>query len=375
MFFVVVAVFHGLTSGGTLKIVVIEVRPFWYLFLSYLLAYNLVSQKSHISAFFWLVIVDAGVKSLQGLYIFLIVLHGHLDGTHEIMAHEESFFFISLLLLLVIFCMHHRYRPQFYAALLVTPGVLVALVANQRRTDYIALLVGIAVAWAIIFRIKPSARKALLIAMLLCVGLGGGYLLISPQLDGILAAPAKGVISVFDPGATDTGDAESNQYRVIENQDLKYTALQNPLLGWGFGKEFIQQVRLTDISSLDANYLYIPHNTVYWIWMRLGAFGFMAFWLFIGSIIVRGTQIARRLRDPYLQVVAVYVVSATFMQLIVAYADYQFFAFRNVIYLGLLAGMLMKLPALDKPLQDGKGERLANDLPLSALPATSDAVR
>ena len=31
-------VLHGLMSGGKLKIIILEIRPFWYLFLSYLLA-------------------------------------------------------------------------------------------------------------------------------------------------------------------------------------------------------------------------------------------------------------------------------------------------------------------------------------------------
>jgi hypothetical protein len=36
------------------------------------------------------------------------------------------------------------------------------------------------------------------------------------------------------------------------------------------------------------------------------------------------------------------------MEIVVAYADYQLFAFRNVIYIGLLAAILMKLPTLDE---------------------------
>jgi hypothetical protein len=44
---------------------------------------------------------------------------------------------------------------------------------------------------------------------------------------------------------------------------------------------------------------------------------------------------------------AIYIVSVTFIEVILAYADYQLFFFRNVMYLGLLAGILMKLPSLD----------------------------
>jgi hypothetical protein len=33
---------------------------------------------------------------------------------------------------------------------------------------------------------------------------------------------------------------------------------------------------------------------------------------------------------------------------VVAFADYQLFFYRNVIYIGLLAGLLMKLPEVEK---------------------------
>ena len=82
--------------------------------------------------------------------------------------------------------------------------------------------------------------------------------------------------------------------------------------------------------------------------MRLGAIGFLAFWYLIGSIIVRGSLIARQLGDRYLQMVAIYVICMTCMEIIVAFADYQLFFYRNVIYIGLLAGILMKLPELAK---------------------------
>lgn len=345
---VAIGVLHGLTSGGSLKIIVIEVRPFWYLFLSYLLAYNLVRHKNQVRTFFWIVILGAFVKSLQGVYIYLVILHGKIDSQHAIMSHEESFFFVAVILLLMLFCLHLCYRPQLCAVLLVMPCLLIALVANQRRTDYIALAVGVVVSWIIIFWIKPQARKSLIIGVLACVLLSVGYIIAFSHSTGAFAAPARGVVSLFTPDPSDTVAADSNLYRSIENYDLIYTALQNPLLGWGFGKKFLQPVVLPDISAVDANYDYIPHNTIYWVWMRLGIIGFFALWCLLGSIIVRGCLIARRLRNPYLQLVAMYTVAATFMEIIVAFADYQLFFYRNVIYLGLLAGILMRLPALDE---------------------------
>jgi hypothetical protein len=123
----------------------------------------------------------------------------------------------------------------------------------------------------------------------------------------------------------------------------------NPL-GLGFGKRFLEPLPLPDISTLDPVYLFIPHNTIYWVWMRLGPVGYGALWYLFAAIIIRGSMIARRLDDRYLQLVAIYVVALTVMQILVAFADYQLYFYRNVIYIGLLAGLLVRLPSLEEGL-------------------------
>lgn len=115
--------FHsGLTSSCGLKIIVVEVRPFWYLFVSYLLAYDFVIRKE----------------------------------------------------LVILFSIHYSYRPQLFTPLLVLPFLLVALIANQHRTDYIGLLFGLAVVWVPVFVVRPSARKALLVFAIICNYSGRG---------------------------------------------------------------------------------------------------------------------------------------------------------------------------------------------------------
>lgn len=368
---VVMGAAHGLATGGNLKIVVLEVRPFEYLFLSYLLAVNLITDKKQVRILFWFVIVCAGIKALQGTYIYLVQYHGSLLGHNEIMAHEESFFFVAVLLLAIIFILHANHRPQFFTILLLLPLLGIALVGNQRRTDYIALLIGALVAWAITFIVKPHARKPLLTGMIIFLLAGGAYVLAFANSTGGLSEPARAVLSLIRP---DPRDAASNLYRTIENYDLKYTLKQNPLLGYGFGKEFLQPIPLPNILSLDPYYLYVPHNTIYWVWMRLGPLGYFALWLVFGSIVVRGCMVARQLRDTYLRSVAIFVVAITFMEVIAAYADYQLFFYRNIIYLGLLVGVLVKLPALDKDKNMTKEKEQTTDeasdgvrLPASAL--------
>ena len=335
---------HGLTTGGDLKIIVNEVRSFWYLFVGYLLAYNLVRSKKHLYWFFWFVILCAGIKALEGTYIYIFIIHGDLASNHEIMAHEESYFWVSILLLIILFSLHFRYRPQFYTALALVPFLLIALIANNRRADFVALLVEIVVAWVLVFAVKPEGRKSLVKVLIVVALLGGAYVAAFSNGHGGISEPARAVVSVFHP---DPSDAASNLYRDIENYDLKYTVKLNPM-GLGFGKQFLEPILLPDISALDLYYLYIPHNTIYWVWMRLGPIGYLALWYLFGAIIVRGCIISRNLKDKYLQLIAIYIVAMIIMEIIVAFADYQLSFYRNVIYAGVLTGILMKLPTLDQ---------------------------
>lgn len=351
MLCVVVAAVYGYLTGGTLKVIVVEIRPFVYFFESYVLAYNLVTQKSHVRGFFWLVIVGSAVKALQGIYIY-VKLRGEL-GSNALMSHEESFFFIGLLLFIVLLSVHYHWRRQLIAALCALPVVLVTLVLNNRRTDYVAFLLALGAVWGLMFVMRPKARLMLGTVATLGILILGGYVLLFANSTAAIGQPARGIVAIFRPSATDVRDQQSNQYRVVENFDLRYTiARENFFVGMGFGKTYFEPVPLTTvfpgIAAAAQYYNYVPHNNIYWIWMRFGAIGFLVFWYFFGSIIVRGSLIARQLRDPYLQLAALYAVGMTVAEIVVAYADYQLFFFRNVIYIGLLAGILMKLPEVEK---------------------------
>jgi hypothetical protein len=198
---------------------------------------------------------------------------------------------------------------------------------------------------------KPKARKGLVTLMVIFVALGAAYVVAFSHSGGSFASPARAIVATFNPSSEDTRNATSNLYRIIENNDLKFTVSQYPL-GLGFGKPFLQPAPLASvypgIVKFDPYYNYIPHNTIYWIWVDLGPIGYFALWFLIGSIIIRGRVILRQLKDPYLQMVAIYVVAVTVMEVVVAYADYQLYFFRNVIALGLLCGLLAKLPAIDQ---------------------------
>jgi O-antigen ligase/polysaccharide polymerase Wzy-like membrane protein len=356
-----IGVVHGLTSGGNFRIIVLEIRPWWYFFISYILAFNIVSDVKHVRNIIWILVLGSAIKGIQGVFIVFHYLGGHIQGHNEIMAHEQSFFFVLVLLLLVLMLLHQVQRGLLIAIVLSLPFLLVALVANNRRADYVALLLGIMVAWGLVIVVKPQSRRPLITVLAVCLLFGAAYVVAFQKSSGILGEPARAVVSVFNPNASDQRDAASNQYRIIENYDLKYTESQSPILGYGFGKPFQQLVPLPNVVELDPYYLYIPHNNVLWVWMRLGPLGFGALWYLIGSAIIAGCLIARRLKNPQLQMFAIFTVATLIMEVILAYGDYQFFFYRNMMFVGIALGVMLKLPAIER-MSLGKAPRGSDDL-------------
>lgn len=346
---VVIGVVHGLTSGADARIIVLEVRPFWYLFITYLLAYNLVTDKRHALGLLWITVLGTFFKALQGTYIVFGPLQGHLSGVNDIMAHEQSFFFVLVLLIILLSLMLGRMRSLMWVALLSTPFVLIALVANDRRADYVAFLIGLVSVWIFAIVLRPERRKALIAVGVVSVVLFSGYVIAFRNAHGSIGTVAHAVVSVFHPSAADQRDTASNLYRYIEDYDLKFTEKQSPIIGYGFGKPFLQPLTLPNILALDPYYLYIPHNNILWIWMRLGPPGYAAFWYLIAAFLIRSGIIARKLRDPDLRFLAIFGIGAVLIEIPLAYGDYQLYFYRNIFYLGLLMGTIMRLPSLDEP--------------------------
>jgi hypothetical protein len=353
---------HGLATGGDLKTAVVAVRPLWYLFISYVLAYNLVTRREHVQAFVWIVVLGIGFRALLGFYLYVTVYHAHLPPNGELMSHEESFFFASFLLLVVLQALHARHRRLFVLGVALAPIVLLTLIANQRRTDYIALALGIVVVWALVVAVRPDLRRRLVMVGLCVAVLGAGYVIAFGNSTSTIASPAHSIVSAFNPSSD---KATSNLYRTMEDFDTQSTAKQSPLIGIGFGKPFEQPDPLVSIypqiQQTDPYYNYVPHNNLYWILFSLGLVGFFALWYLFGSMIVKGCLIAKQLRDPYLRTVAIFAVGVFCMEIVVAYSDYQLFFYRNVFFVGLLAGVLMRLPQFDRAQQPAREDEATGD--------------
>jgi len=135
---------HGLGSGGDFKASLWELRPWLYIGLLYLLASQLHSRRETILALLWVVIVGTGLKGVEGCIVYLQV-RSYFPRPSSILEHEESFFFgLYILLTLCLWLFGIRGRLRWVAAALL-PFVVLADLANHRRTAWVIVGCGIGI--------------------------------------------------------------------------------------------------------------------------------------------------------------------------------------------------------------------------------------
>jgi len=133
-------------------------------------------------------------------------------------------------------------------------------------------------------------------------------------------------------------DESSDVYRVQENQNLKFNIREGGVLGRGFGLPIDNVSGIVDISSIDPLLLYIPHNGVFYIFMRMGLLGAIAFWSLLGIAIITGCRLVRS-RNREVALFGALLACALVGYALEGYNDQGFFMYRIAFVIGTLLGL------------------------------------
>ncbi len=334
---VVAGELHGLATGGNLTASLWELRPWAYLACLYLLAAQLNVARPHVRALLWTVLIASGLKGLEGtLRYFLTTLRSANPPSANILAHEEAVFlglYTLLTAALWLFGIKGRLR---LVATAMLPLVIFANLVNNRRTSYVILGAGVAILLAVTWARSPQRRwmtGGIAVAILAATAL---YLPIFWSRTGVLAEPASAVRSAFDPS---TRDAASDLYRVVENMDLGIDIHASTPFGFGFGKPIPTPFSLPNLSSIDSFIAYEPHNTILYIWLRLGFPGAIAFWWMIGAAVIAASRLARR-ADAEVALIGTFALLAIAAYLIAGWYDQGLVSLRVAIVMGAVLGTI-----------------------------------
>ena len=340
LFFVVLALFVGMGSGGDFKIALSEVRAQFYFALVYLMVVNCVRERRHVDQFLWMTAVLIAAKGALYTFRRYVTLGGAPLPDGGVGSHEEAFFFdcYFALLLTLAFCGSHPKLRNFM--LLALPLVILGDLATNRRAGTAAMAVILPVLLLAAYRGLPRRRRFIsILSLSLIVGFAV-YFPVFRNSNSILALPAHALQSQFAP---DERDRSSNLYRDAENID-QMTTIQSAPWGFGYGKRFIHAVPIADISGIYELWDVIPHNQILWIWMRTGTIGFFAFWIMISAILV---YCARVFRDDTLsldlRLIGLYALLVVGCQLMFGLLDLQMVNFRDMIFTSAWVGIATRV--------------------------------
>ena len=329
--FVLFGFFRGkfLGSGDT-RVALFEGRPLLYLPLVYILITNLLTTRRQYKLLLLLAFSAVAIQSIFSLSYYNSLSDEKREVLESLSEHSATIhmnaLFVFFVALLLFKC---RKELRWFVALLI-PTVLWAYLLSQRRAAMIALFVGIAVLAAVLFYRR---RRMFWLFTPTAVILGVGYILATWNASGALGLPATAVKTVLFPNQLGAADQGSDQYRQIEAYDLWFTIHQQKVLGVGFGQKFLHPAKLPDISFFEF-WEYMPHNSVLWIWLKTGFFGFVAMLFLFGRAMQVGARSVLAVRSSEHAAIVIAGVTYVIMFLVFAYVDIAWDV-RSTVFLAL----------------------------------------
>jgi hypothetical protein len=314
--------------------------------MCYFLAVNTIRTQGHLRTLTTIILLAPTLFALEGAYRRIVLIGGGLlPNDASAYEHEDAIFLAAVALLVLAQQVFGAPRWQRIAGPVCAALCLFTMAASERRAAYIGLMVAL-LAFILVFSVVH--RKAfLLIGLPLLVG-GAIYVPLFWNNTSLLGQPARAIRSMYQP---DARDASSNQYRVQEKINVRATIDSNPLLGVGFGRQFLFVVPMADLSWW-VFWRYEPHHNILWVWLKTGALGFTWFWLLMGTAIACAAYSTKVLRHPETRTFALLALGGIIASLVYCYVDVGLVSPRVTVFLGTAIGTLAildKLPASDEP--------------------------
>jgi hypothetical protein len=335
---------NGIATGGNAKLAFQEVRTPTYALVLYLCAYGLITEAKDLDRLGWIVILGGGLKGFQGCFRYFVTLHGDVSAFwgsgRSILEHHEAFLFNGYFFYTLLLFVTGGPKAQKRAALCLLPLVAFANLMNHRRAADAATFTGLLVFIPLFCTFYPRYRSLTLRIVVAASVLFTVYAAAFWHSESKIALPLQSLRSQIAPTKR---DASSDEYRKIENANLKYTIQQSQILGYGFGKEFLRPIPMLDLRKVDPYLFVMPHNSILWVWMRLGAAGFMFFWLLNAQWIRHAFYTAANHSTPVVRRWALFALLIVLIHIAIALWDMGLYGMRVQVYLGVILGVMDRL--------------------------------
>jgi hypothetical protein len=286
------------------------------------------------------VVLAAALYRGCSLLVFFFAVAQHLEEPLPYLTdHGDSLLFVAGLFLPIANLMEQRNGRALRWALLAALVLVPAMALNNRRIVWLGLAVGLLLSYILLPAGKTRKR------------VNRALLLLSPALLAYVIAGWGNPVGIFKPvGSISTMFGEhqdtSSMMRDIENHNLIVTLRSNPLLGTGWGWEYIEQVRAVNIAHIFPQYRYLPHNSLLGLMGFTGLLGFTAIWQVIAVAVFLHARVQLSQGPKSVRVAAVASLVALSMVVLMIWGDVGFMHRLVNVCLGIALGLAARLPRL-----------------------------
>ncbi len=280
-----------LVGGGNLTVALWEVRGFLMLIGVYLLSGIFIREEEHLNQIVWVILIAATGMAIENILRWLIYLR-HKPANDLAYDHIDALILAFAVVLALGVLLFGGMRKQRRLAAVSLPIMFFAMEVMKRRAAFAVLAIGVVILLIFALRLRPRLfwKSVLPLAFV-----GAIYLALFWHNTSIWGQPARSISSIISP---DPRDAASNQYRTFERYDIIANIQSAPLLGLGFGQQFVFYYPLPNLSFWPF-WHYTPHNAILWVWMKDGAIGALAFWWLMGRGAYDGSKAVETQREQW----------------------------------------------------------------------------
>ncbi|HEX6273619.1 MAG TPA: O-antigen ligase family protein [Polyangiaceae bacterium] len=261
----------GVLRGGSAYQTIWQLHAFVMGLFVALLVANTCRTLKDVEALGKVLLFACLYRCLVLLVFYFSVAKGHDPPLPTLTDHCDSVLFVTGLYVAVIAALERRTPKAFGWAALTAVLVFTAIALNGRRIGWL----GVAVGAGMVYLLMPAGKVKR--------GLTKLALALSPLLVVYVVVGWGNPSGIFKPVGSISTMFGSNQdtssvMRDIENYNLMKTLKTNPLLGTGWGHEYVEEVMAYDIASIFPQYRYLPHNSLLGALAFTGIFGFAGLW-------------------------------------------------------------------------------------------------
>ena len=304
---------YGLARGGDFRNSLWQCHQLLWVPLAFFVFQSALRGPRDYGALARVVVAAACVKACLALWVRLTV-SASAAVLPTATSHGDSILFAVAFALVIALVVEEAVPGRGVSAGLVLALLAAGMVANNRRLAWVEVAAAMLVVYAnaSLTRRKRAVRRAVLMAMPLLAL----YAAVGWTATARVFAPVRIVRSLVG-ARTDWSTA----MRDIENFNLLWTLRDHPLLGTGFGHEYVEKVKAVDISSIFPQYRYVPHNTVLGLLAFGGVAGLSGIFLALGVAVYLVARAHRFARAPADRAAALAVIATVIVYLVQCYGD------------------------------------------------------